>query len=114
MTNPIWQSSKSAIEAVLAQLPDNEQFLYPIRHGSMRVGLYAPKDEDDQTPHIQDELYIIASGEGWFVKGDRRVRFATNDVFFVEAEADHRFEDFSSDFATWVIFWGPDGGEKEL
>ena len=25
----------------------------------------------------------------------------------------HRFEHFSSDFATWVVFWGPPGGERE-
>jgi hypothetical protein len=24
---------------------------------------------------------------------------------------DHRFEDFSDDFAPWVIFYGPIGGE---
>lgn len=108
-----WQSSKSAIEAVLATRPDKEQFHYPIRHGSMRVGLYAPKGEDDQTPHTQDELYIIASGTGWFVKGDTRVHFAPQDVLFVEASIEHRFENFTDDFSAWVIFWGPEGGEKE-
>jgi hypothetical protein len=25
----------------------------------------------------------------------------------------HLFEDFSGDFATWVVFWGPKGGEAE-
>ena len=23
----------------------------------------------------------------------------------------HRFVDFSDDFGTWVVFWGPEGGE---
>ena len=32
-------------------------------------------------------------------------------MLFVEAGVDHRFVDFSDDFETWVIFWGPDGGE---
>jgi len=77
----------------------------------MRVGLYAPKGTDDQTPHDQDELYIIASGSGWFVKGMDRIAFAPQDVLFVEAGVDHRFEDFSGDFSTWVVFWGPTGGE---
>jgi hypothetical protein len=26
----------------------------------------------------------------------------------------HRFEGFSHDFATWVIFYGPLGGEKNI
>jgi hypothetical protein len=32
-------------------------------------------------------------------------------VFFVPAGVAHRFERFSPDFATWVVFWGPHGGE---
>jgi hypothetical protein len=24
----------------------------------------------------------------------------------------HRFEDFTHDFGTWVIFYGPEGGEQ--
>ena len=36
---------------------------------------------------------------------------ASGDVFFVAAGQDHRFTDFSHDFATWVVFWGPQGGE---
>ena len=106
-----WHSSKSAIETILARRSASEQFHYPIRHGSMRVGIYTPKGEDDQTPHAQDELYIIASGSGWFVKGNERVQFAPHDALFVEAGVEHRFEDFTDDFATWVIFWGPEGGE---
>lgn len=32
---------------------------------------------------------------------------------FVPAGMTHRFEDFSADFVTWVVFWGPEGGESE-
>jgi hypothetical protein len=32
-------------------------------------------------------------------------------VFFVAAHVEHRFEQFSPDFVTWVVFWGPKGGE---
>ena len=31
---------------------------------------------------------------------------------FVAAGQVHRFEDFSNDFAVWVFFYGPDGGEE--
>lgn len=27
------------------------------------------------------------------------------------AGAEHRFVEFTPDFATWVVFWGPPGGE---
>ena len=33
-------------------------------------------------------------------------------VLFVPAGIEHRFEDFSDDFSTWVIFYGPAGGES--
>ncbi len=61
----------------------------------IEVGLYAPKTHDTQGPHEQDE----------------RRAFAAQDVIFVEAGTPHRLEAFSEDFATWVIFWGPPGGE---
>jgi len=31
----------------------------------------------------------------------------TGDLLFAAAHATHRFEDFSYDFAAWVIFYGP-------
>lgn len=106
-----WHASKAQIEAVLATLPPEGKFHYPIRHGSMRVGLYAPVGSDGQSPHSQDEIYIIASGSGTFAKGEARIAFAPGDVLFVEAGVPHRFEDFTDDFSTWVVFWGPVGGE---
>ena len=33
-------------------------------------------------------------------------------VAFVAAGETHRFEDLSDDFAVWVLFYGPDGGES--
>jgi hypothetical protein len=33
------------------------------------------------------------------------------ELLFVPAGVVHRFEDFSDDFATWVMFYGPEGGE---
>lgn len=83
-----------------------------IVHGSMTVEYYAPEGIDPQQPHRQDELYVIAAGTGTFFKAGERRPFGPGDVIFVEAGLEHRFENFTPDFATWVIFWGPDGGEK--
>jgi mannose-6-phosphate isomerase-like protein (cupin superfamily) len=71
------------------------------------VGLYRPERVDEQTPHARDEIYIIAGGTGAFHCSGEKESFAPGDVFFVPAGAEHRFADFSSDFATWVIFIGP-------
>ena len=77
----------------------------------MKVGLYAPRGRDMQGPHRQDELYLVARGAGTFTKNGQTRTFAAGDVLFVEAGVEHRFERFSDDFATWVVFWGPTGGE---
>ena len=82
-----------------------------MRHGSMTLRWYAPKGGDPQQPHGQDELYIVATGTGIFVNGDDRVPYKPGDVLFAAAGQVHRFEEFSDDFATWVVFCGPEGGE---
>lgn len=101
---------KDAFEK-LPDSPDEARVHYGLRHGSMRVGLYAPRGIDSQSPHKQDELYIVISGTGEFLKSEQRFPFKAGDVLFVEAGVAHRFENFSDDFATWVVFWGPHGGE---
>jgi len=105
--------NRLTISSALASLdtvddPFNELF----RHGSMSVEIYQPDKVDLQTPHEQDELYVVASGSGYFVNGESREKFETGEVLFVPAGVVHRFEEFTDDFSTWVIFYGPKGGEK--
>ena len=73
--------------------------------------IYRPVGIDRQQPHAKDELYVVISGTGTFVHGDARSPFGPGDALFVRAGIVHRFEDFSADFATWVFFYGPEGGE---
>ncbi|HEX3383635.1 MAG TPA: cupin domain-containing protein [Mucilaginibacter sp.] len=103
-----------SVNAALDQLGDNKAklFVKVMEHGSMFVEIYRPQKTDQQRPHKQDELYIIISGQGEFLNDGKRSSFAAGDVLFVRAGIKHRFENFSDDFATWVIFYGPEGGEK--
>ena len=91
--------------------PDGEPFVNAVRSGTMSVELFAPRGEDLQQPHEQDELYIVINGTATLDLGDDEIRCAGGDVLFVEAEAKHRFVDMSNDFMTWAVFWGPPGGE---
>lgn len=86
-------------------------------HGTAKLFFYQPRGRDHQPPHDQDELYIVVSGTGSFVMGNgdgriERTSFIPGDAIFAPAGAVHRFEDFSDDFATWVVMYGPDGGER--
>ena len=96
-------------------------------HGSMELRWFSPRDHDPQTPHDRDELYIIVSGTGTFMRaqdsapfgddvslplhGEDHVPFTPGDAIFVPAGTVHRFETFSDDFACWIVFYGPEGGE---
>lgn len=102
------------LAAALAALPTQSatqlRFATMFTRGDVSVELYAPQGQDPQQPHRQDELYVIMAGHGIFVNGAERHAFAPGDVLFVPAGVVHRFEQFSADFHTWVIFMGPQGG----
>jgi len=82
-------------------------------HGSLEVRWYAlpPHGGDPQQPHTRDEVYVVVSGRGEFVCAGERCACGPGDLLFAPAGAEHRFENYSADFATWVIFYGPEGGE---
>lgn len=88
-----------------------QRFLEVFTHGSLSVEIYKPVGEDLQMPHTRDEIYVVISGTGIFLNGDSRKPFVPGEMLFVPAGVVHRFEDFSPDFATWVFFYGPEGGE---
>ncbi len=71
------------------------------------IGIYQPDGVDPQTPHGRDEIYIIGAGTGEFVCAGEIKPFGPGDLFFVPAGVEHRFLNFSRDFSTWVIFFGP-------
>jgi len=108
-----WQFGLKDVEARLPDDPAKLRVAVALRHGSMRCLLYAPRGADAQGVHTQDEVYIVVSGRGSFFKSGEVKPFREHDLIFVEAGAEHRFVDFSDDFAAWVVFWGPEGGEAE-
>ena len=91
--------------------PDGKQFATVFGHGTLLVEIYAPRGTDPQQPHTRDEIYFVAAGSGEYVCGDTRQMFGPRDVLFAAAGVSHCFENFSEDFAVWVLFYGPEGGE---
>ena len=102
----------SLAEALTNGPPPPGNLAVPIfAHGSLVVELYTPKGQDPQKPHTRDEIYFVARGHGLFFDGVKQHSVEPGSFLFVPAGQLHRFEDFSSDFAVWVAFYGPDGGE---
>jgi len=106
---------KLKLDEALTRLPgpQGERSVALFEHGSLVVKLYAPRGSDPQTPHSRDEIYVVAQGAGEFVCRGERQAFGPHDVLFVAAEVEHRFENFTEDFAVWVFFYGPEGGESD-
>lgn len=99
---------KVSVKEIFKRLPgkNGERYSSAMKHGEVEIFLYAPIEIDDQTPHDKDELYVIISGSGIFFDGKDRFPFMEGDVIFVPAKVEHRFEKFTDDFKTWVIFYG--------
>ncbi len=91
--------------------PSGQRSISLLRHGSLDVKLSRPLPPNEQTPHAQDEVYVVFRGRGVLLHDGKREAFEAGDCLFVAAGTAHRFEDFSEDLAVWVIFYGPSGGE---
>lgn len=87
---------------------DSEELLHL---GSLTVRFYAPRAVDRQKPHTRNEVYVVASGAGTFRCCGREIRVEQGDVLTVPAHQEHVFVNFTDDFAAWVFFYGPEGGE---
>ena len=100
-----WFISPDTALELLSQHPDGKQFVTLLEHDKMYVEVYQPKKIDLQKPHDQHEIYVVISGTGVFFNNGERNPFRPGDLIFVPAGVEHRFEDFTDDFATWVIFY---------
>lgn len=112
MTDETW---RVGLDEALGQLPGpaGKRFTTVFRHGTLLVEIYAPRGQDAQQPHTRDEIYVVARGSGEYVCGGERVSVGPHDFLFAPAGIAHRFENFTDDFAVWVMFYGPEGGESD-
>ena len=83
-----------------------------LRTPDLSVGTYCiPADGlDDQSPHTEDEIYVVTAGRGRIVTPDRTAEVHPGSVIFVAAGEEHRFE-VAEDLALLVVF-GPAYGSR--
>lgn len=104
---------KFTIEEFLTKLPlpANEKWkngvwdVEPFEKGNVKLVFFAPREIDFQTFHEEDEFYFIVRGSGELIIEDEVFSCSVGDAFFVPALRNHRFENFTDDFATWAIFF---------
>lgn len=105
--------SKLPLEAT-KKWPEGVWDIEAFRHGSMSLVLFAPEGADYQTPHSQDELYFVVEGDGVLDVEGKNIKFEKGDVLFVKAGEKHKFIEIGEGLKMWAVFWGDEGGEKNV
>jgi len=91
--------------------PAGERAVLVMKRGTADVMLSIPVPPNVQTPHQQDEIYVVVRGRGVLVHEGKRDPFEAGDLLFVAAGVEHHYDEFSNDLALWRIFYGATGGE---
>lgn len=88
-----------------------EPYLEFLRRPSMSIGLYvlAAGATDGQSPHTEDEAYVVLTGRSRFSAGDESRDMAPGDTIFVPAGVRHRFHDITDEQRLIVVFAPPEG-----
>jgi mannose-6-phosphate isomerase-like protein (cupin superfamily) len=66
---------------------------------------------DDQTPHTEDEIYVVTAGRATIVTPAASADVSPGSVIFVPAGEEHRFTEVTEDLALLVVF-GPAYGSR--
>lgn len=89
------------------------EYVEHLRRADLSVGTYSLRAgaADRQSPHAEDEVYVVASGEGRFTADAQTVDVGPGSALFVPAGEAHRFHDITEDLAV-VVFFGPAYGSR--
>ena len=81
-----------------------------VRSQSLSAGVYriAAGGVDDQSPHREDEVYVVTAGAAELEVEGRRTPVGPGTVAFVPRRADHRFVDVTADLEVSVVFAPPE------
>src|SRR6185295_16987092 len=77
--------------------PTSEHAVRILQRGTLDIALSIPEHPIQQSPHEQDELYVIVRGGGILSHDGQRDRFEQGDLVSVAAGIEHQFEDISED-----------------
>lgn len=81
-----------------------------LRVPAMSAGYYrlAAGATDPQSPHLEDEVYVVVAGRAWVAVGDDEREVRPGDTIFVAATVPHRFHDIVEDLELIVLFAPPE------
>jgi mannose-6-phosphate isomerase-like protein (cupin superfamily) len=85
---------------------EDTHWIEHLRVPAMSLGTYSIRAGglDEQTPHAEDEVYVVVSGRAGFESGGRRVEVGPGSTLFVPSHEVHRFLDVTEDLTVVVVF----------
>ncbi|MEU5987585.1 cupin domain-containing protein [Spirillospora sp. NPDC047418] len=96
-----------------APAADGNDWAEQLRTPDLSVGTYCIQagGRDDQSPHTEDEIYVVTAGRARIVTPGGTAAVGPGSVVFVPAGEEHWFEDVTEDLALLVVF-GPAYGSR--
>jgi len=87
----------------------SNNYVEQLRSADLSVGTYSIRagGTDDQTPHAEDEIYVVTAGRARIVTPTGEAPVSPGTVVFVAAGEEHRFVDVAEDLALLVFFAPP-------
>jgi len=72
----------------------------------MSMGVYALSagEEDRQTPHLEDEVYLVMKGKAVVNIAGERTPVGPGSIIYVVKGVEHKFEDIEEDLEVLVVF----------
>ena len=108
-TNPHQPTKITLAEAVARVHAEPVPYALLFERGDVAIELYIPRGARSQMAiHDQDEVYLVLAGVAILDRDGERVTCGAGDVLYVPARTQHRFESFSNDFRTWVVYMRAD------
>ena len=85
-----------------------------LRVPALSAGLYVlpAGGVDGQSPHGEDEVYIVMDGAARFTAGDDDRAVGPGDVLYVRRGVEHRFHSIEEDLRVLVVFAPAEGSAR--
>lgn len=100
---------------IFASADGTPEYVEQLRRADLSFGTYSlpAGSVDTQSPHGEDEIYVIVGGQAMFWTPSRIVPAVPGTAIFVPAGEPHRFTDITVDL-TSLVFFGPAEGSRDL
>ena len=88
------------------QAAGSRPYLEFLRVPDLSMGLYVLKagESDPQQPHLEDEVYVIASGRATIRVGDEDRAVQAGSIVYVAKTVPHKFHSITEDLRVLVFF----------